>query len=105
MGGFGRVVLVLFVAACGHPATKGPAWPEAAKSDKDGGESLAPHESKQTTVAVEKADEAPAKKVDAAAPAVVPVTEGGAPAAATPAAGTTIEDAITTEEIIIEIDD
>jgi hypothetical protein len=107
MGGLSRIVIAMSLLACSHPATTGPAWPKQAKVDKDGGESLAPHESKQTAVALEKEDDAPAPvttpKPAAAVPA--PAVDVGTAAAATPAMSSTVEDAITTEDIIIEIDD
>ena len=103
-----RLLLVAALGACSHPLAKGPSWPKDRSSDSDGGESLAPHESRQVTVAVEKsedADEKPAAK-PVVAPVAAPVTEGGAaPAAAAPAGGAAVEETFTAEDIVIDIDD
>ena len=103
-----RLLLVVALGGCSHPLAQGPAWPKDRTADKDGGESLSPHESRQVTVAVEKsddADEKPAAKPAVATPAAAPAPEGGAaPAAAAPAASP-IEESITGEDIVIEIDD
>ena len=102
----GRFVILLALVGCTHSAASSPAWPKASAREKDGGESLAPHESKAIAVAAEKpATEA---KPDATKPDVKPaaaVTEGGATPAITPAVTTPTDETITTEDIIIEIDD
>ena len=102
----GRLVLAVILASCTHAATSGPAWPKQAHSDKDGGESLAPHESKQLNVAIEKSDDdvkpEPAKVE--AKPVAAPAADAGAPATA-PSVTQPTEETITTEDIVIEIDD
>jgi hypothetical protein len=98
------LVLIVALAAggCMHATSSSPSWPKD-RTDGEGGESLAPREgAKSVAEVVEKDDdekpaEAPAEK-PAEKPA--PVTEGGAPAAAAPAAP---EDVIQTEEIVIEV--
>jgi hypothetical protein len=108
MGGLRRLVVAVgLLVGCSHPVSTGPAWPKASTQDKDGGESLAPHESKQMAVALEKEDAAPAPaaKPKPDAPAVVPASEGGGVPTTVAVPGPAVEDAITTEDIIIEIDD
>lgn len=97
--------LVVALAGCASHGTSGPAWPQASKSSTDGGESLAPHESRQVVTAVEKSDDE-VKPVVApvAAPVVAPAADVAAPTIA-PSASAPVEDSITSEEIIIEIDD
>jgi hypothetical protein len=76
-------------------------------TEKDGGESLAPHVANNAVSAVEHSDD-DAKPV---APAIAPAATLSAPAAdagATPAVTAPtqpVEETITTEDIIIEIDD
>jgi hypothetical protein len=103
--------VVVALAGCLGHGTTGPSWPSAShassagSSDKDGGESLAPHESRQVVTAIEKSDDEP--KV--AAPVATAVTASaaidvGTPAIA-PAMSAPIEETITSEEIVIEIND
>jgi hypothetical protein len=108
MGGFRRALLAIALfglVGCAPHAATGPAWPKAADSDKDGGESLAPHEAKQVTVAVEKSEAEPKPVVAPAAPVVVPPTEGALAPVIAPSVSAPIEDTITTEDIVIEIND
>src|SRR5262249_3837241 len=106
MGSFRRVLLATVLAGCAAHATTGPAWPKTSEPDKDGGESLAPHESKQVTVAIEKSeDETKPTPAPAAAPVIAPATEGGVAPAIAPSISAPIEESITTEEIVIEIND
>jgi hypothetical protein len=101
------LLVVVTLAGCGSAQTSGPAWPKPAvtDADKDGGESLAPHESRQVATALEKSEDE-AKPV--IAPVAAPVTPTAVPEAATPLVAlppSVIEDSITAEDIIIEIDD
>lgn len=98
------VVAGLWLAACGTRGSEGPAWPKAAERETDGGESLAPRESK--AVAVADDEESVVTDVPAAAAAVTPgaAAASTAPAAATPTI-TAPEDTIMIEEIVIEISD
>jgi hypothetical protein len=102
----GRFLVAVILAGCTHAATTSPAWPKQSTPDKDGGESLAPHESKQLNVAVEKSDEEtkPEPKVEAK-PAVVPAAAETGGTVTAPAVTQPTEETITTEDIIIEIDD
>lgn len=101
----GRLVLVLALVGCTHAASTSPAWPKSAARDKDGGESLAPHESKAISVAVEKSEVETKPETKPEVKPVVPVTEGGAAPATAPAVTAPTDETITTEDIIIEIDD
>jgi hypothetical protein len=99
------------LAGCGGAAAeRGPAWPKAAASETDGGESLAPR-LPSSVAAIEEAVDAtsgagaaPTKEPGAAtappvaAPGARPDRPAETPAPKAP-------DILTTEDIIIEIDD
>lgn len=104
------VVGLLFVVACG--GSRGPAWPKTQPSETDGGESLAP----RTNVVLEssKADEEPALDLEELTPDPAAKAEDAAkPADAKPETPTGVtsgtvtpeDEVITTEEIVIEIED
>ncbi len=103
------LALVTVLAACGGRAAQGPAWPEMAEREEDGGESLAPRQPAAISIADKDADD------DKPAPAK-PAAEAAKPAAAKPAAETTEvplpaptitveEDAIEIDGIVIEIEE
>ena len=101
-----RVVLVLLLAAACGGSSRGPAWPKESAPEEDGGESIAPRAS---TAALEDDD---ADELELVIPdAVVPETpkkddkKPETPAGVTPAGTTPEEPIITTEEIVIEIED
>src|SRR5882724_9728448 len=96
-----RFLVVVALAGCASHAGSGPAWPKLHVADKDGGESLAPHTA-HSGAAVEKTDDEPAKPAatPAATPAVTPAKEGGAAPATAPASAT-VDEVITTEDIVI----
>ena len=99
------LLAVVVLAACAHAPASGPAWPKPATSSSDGGESLAPHESRQVVTAVEKSEPEPKPTAPAtpAAPVAPAPTVG---AAAVPAMTTQpVEEPMTVEDIIIEIDE
>ncbi len=103
---FAALVAVLSLAACGARGAGEPAWPKAAERETDGGESIAPRESK-AVAAAEDEDEV---TVEVAAPAAAAATPGAPAAAATPTSTsmptvTAPEDTIMIEEIVIEIVD
>jgi hypothetical protein len=104
MGRF--LVVVIALAGCASHATNGPAWPKQHEPDADGGESLAPHTAHAAIVEAEKPAEEPAKPVATpVAPAATPEKkEAGATPVIAPA-NATIDETITTEDIVIEIDD
>ena len=96
------------LAGCGGRREAGPAWPKLHATETAGGESLAPQGS--SVAAIEEAEDV---KPSAPAPAAAATTTGAAPSA-TPAPRTERPadppaarepDVLTTEEIIIEIDD
>ncbi len=103
-----RTLLVVALAGCASHARPGPAWPKASQSDTDGGESIEPRVVRPVEAAADKTDEEetkPAPAAPAAAPATpAPAKEVVAPAVGAPAAPT-VEESITTEDIVIEIDD
>ncbi len=106
-----RILVVLGLAlsaACAPHASTGPAWPKASEADHDGGESIEPHESKESSVAVEKGDEdAKPTATPVATPVIAPSAQGVGGTTAAPAAAPaqTPEDPIMTDDIVIEIED
>ena len=102
----GRFVLALVLAGCASHAASGPAWPKESHTDNDGGESIEPRVVRPVEAAVDKTEEDVKP-----APVAAPVEKPAAPAAPkeTPAAGApaapAVEEPITTEDIVIEIND
>ncbi|MFT3696617.1 MAG: hypothetical protein QM831_25985 [Kofleriaceae bacterium] len=99
-----RYLALVLLLGCGA-GSREPAWPKQHDPEADGGESLAPHGARSSSVAaVADDDDKPAE----AAPAVVVAKPAAAteatPAAVTPAA-TPTDDTLQGEEIIIEVDD
>lgn len=98
-------LVVVALAGCASHSASGPAWPKQHDSDKDGGESLAPHTA-HSVAAIEKIDDEPAKPAAIpAAPAATPEKKEAGAAPASAPANATIDETITTEDIVIEIDD
>ncbi|MBA3501422.1 MAG: hypothetical protein M4D80_10530 [Myxococcota bacterium] len=105
-----RLVLALFVvAACGGKPSPAPAWPKTADKEVDGGESLEPRAKAASVVAATKKDDevvvvAPVVEKDKPA---APKTDAETPKPATPTGTTPVTEEliITTEEIVIEIDE
>jgi hypothetical protein len=102
--------LGLGLAGCGGSRASGPAWPQPTPSETDGGESLEPRQA-SSVAAIEKAgDESPATPA-AATPAATPAAATPAAPGARPDRSTSEPapsrdlDILTTEEIIIEIED
>jgi hypothetical protein len=106
-----RLLLVVVLAACSHARPSGPAWPAPAKPDKDniaasdGGESLAPHESKAIAAVIEKAEEPTSKAASQSAPATAAAPSEEKPAVSPATPPPPVDDVIMSDEIIIEIDD
>ena len=98
------VLAVLLLAAC-SPKPAAPAWPKMAEREADGGESLEPRAKASAIAAVAKDDEPVVEKTDkpAAKPDAKPDAETPKPASTSTQAPEEI--IITTEEIVIEIDD
>jgi hypothetical protein len=94
-------------AACSARAPAGPSWPRPRAGEVDGGESLAPRAAARAVAAVAEedrpADRGVADKPAAPAPAPVTAPAGGDRATAAPPAAP--DDPLTTEEIVIEVDD
>lgn len=103
-----RAVFLVLVAAwigCGG-SSPGPTWPKPSSSETDGGQSLAPR--KSISVAARDADDdddAPAKPADKPKSDDKPVAKPETPKGATSAPANPNDDVITTEEIVIEIED
>ena len=102
------VLLVLLLAACGG-SSRGPAWPKerTVEAAEDGGESIAPRPS--TAALVEADDE---EEIELDLPVVEPKPDAKkdekkpeTPTGVTPTGTTPEEPIITTEEIVIEIED
>src|SRR5215211_3817128 len=99
-------VLIALLGGCGGSRDRGPAWPKPHASETDGGESLEPRQA-SAVAAIEDADDATPATVTpapaaAAAPAAAPVSRPDKPADAPPPKE---PDVLTTEDIIIEIED
>lgn len=96
------VVLAALLVACGGSGSRTPAWPKASAHGTDGGESLAPRVA-SSVAAIEQADEIkPEDKPVVKPDAPVETSVGVKPVVP---AVTKPDDVITTEDIIIEIDD
>lgn len=95
----------LLLAACGGSHAGGPAWPKLHAAETDGGESLSPRQA-STVAAIEDAEDATPSPAALAAPAA-PTTPAPAAKPDKPASPETSpkEEILTTEEIIIEIED
>lgn len=93
---------LLAFAACSGAGSRGPAWPKQAARDPDGGESLAPHLT-SSVAAVELAEDIKLEDKPIAKPdEPVKATPGVTPSVPTV---TKPDEPITTEDIVIEIDD
>lgn len=100
-------VLAGMLAACGGAREAGPTWPKLHAREADGGESLAPRQA-SSVAAIEEADDAtPSAAALAAPPAAAPAAAAPAPRTDRPADAPAARepDILTTEDIIIEIDD
>jgi hypothetical protein len=96
--------VVTALVGCAPRVGDGPAWPRQHFTDADGGESISPHQPRQTVVAAPRVEEAkPAVAKPTIVPAATPAVEA-LPPVISPTAQPT-EETITTEDIIIEIDD
>lgn len=92
----------MLLAACGGSRAGGPAWPQARAAETDGGESLAPRQP-SAVAAIEEAEDATPSPATAAVTPATPAAKPDKPSSPeTPAAK---DEVLTTEEIIIEIED
>lgn len=101
---FACVVAVAVSAGCSHSG--GPAWPKQHATDKDGGESLAPHEARAIAAVEASPDDkaAATSAADDSKPAKPAPAAVRAPAATPGTPQPTDETPVQTEEVIIEID-
>jgi hypothetical protein len=101
-----RLLLALALIGCGNAKASGPKWPEPSTTAEDGGESIAPRPSATYAVVAEKAAETEeAKPTPTATEAKPAAAATDDKPAATPTTTAPAEEVITTEEIVIEIDD
>jgi hypothetical protein len=107
----GLVVIALAACSCAALASasgRGPAWPKPRVSEVDGGESLAPRAAARAIAAIAE-DDRPADKAAVDKPVPAPAAGSAGSAVDKPAAGLSAlpasDDPITTEEIVIEIED
>lgn len=99
------LLLVILIAGCGAHGSSGPAWPKMAATETDGGESLAPRTAAASAVAAAADEDDDDVKIEAVTPADKPAAAAtDKPATATPTV-TPPEEAITVEEIVIEVED
>lgn len=98
---------VCALVACGHSSASGPKWPEPSTTAEDGGESIEPKPGATYAAAIEKSaddnDDKPAASTADETPAATTTDEK--PAATTSDDKPAGDDVITTDEIIIEIED
>ncbi len=101
-------VLAGVLAACGGSPERGPAWPAPSPPETDGGESLAPRQAGSVAAIESAEDETPTAPAAAAAGASATAASPAAAPAASPEpseAPAREPDVLTTEELIIEIED
>ncbi len=98
-------LLVIALSACVPHGGGDPAWPKQHTAEADGGESLAPHEGAKTIAAAVEEDDKPADKPAAAVDKPAAATPAAAEKPAEKPATEKPEDPMTTEEIIIEVED
>jgi len=104
------IALAASSAACAsHPVT-GPAWPRTADRESDGGESLAPRAAARAIAAISEDDRVADRAADkpAAAASSAAASASASSAAETPAVSGSVsvsDEALTTEEIVIEVDE
>jgi hypothetical protein len=105
-----RVLLVIALSACSMAcatsAPTGPAWPRSAGRG-DGGESLAPHAAARAISAISEEDRATDRDADkpAAPPPLVPVAPERPAVTASSVTPPPSDEPMTTEEIVIEVED
>jgi len=102
-------LLVIALAACSASASAGASWPRPRVREVDGGESLAPRAAARAIASVAE-DAKPVDRAVADKPGTPATTGSAAPAGGDkPAAATSAtaspDEPITTEEIVIEVED
>jgi len=100
-------ILVIALAACSSSATAGSMWPKPRPHEVDGGESLAPRPAARAITALVEDERAAERPADKPAATAVPAARGATPdkPAADKPVTTTPEEPITTDDIVIEIED
>ncbi len=98
----GSLLLATSAAACSGARAGEPAWPKSHVAEVDGGESLAPRPKTQIAAAVAISDDKTPAVVEAPVVPVVAPAPGSAAVIPTTVAP---EDVITTEEMVIEVDE
>jgi hypothetical protein len=98
--------LLIVLAACSSPAAAGPAWPKSTPHETDGGESLAPRAAARPVAARDPGDKPPDRATTDKPVATPgnPAAPADHPAAASPVASPS-DEPVTTEDIVIEIED
>lgn len=101
------LVIALGLAAslcgCASSAAARPAWPKPSAHDGDGGESLAPRAAPRAIAAAAVEDDHAVERVADKPSDIAPIVPPSA-APASPSALAPIEEPITAEDIVIEID-
>jgi hypothetical protein len=100
-----RALLVILLAACSAPASRGPAWPKLADREVDGGESLAPHTASTVEGVVEVSEDTEEDGEAEDKPAAAAPAKAETPTGAASGSSATPEEPITTEDIVIEVED
>ncbi len=106
------LVALLLVVGCGARGDGGPRWPAMHERENDGGEGLEPRtstpviaETKPVVDETKAASDTSAATTPTAATAATPATSTGSAAAPPATTPNPIDEAITIEGIVIEIDD
>lgn len=108
LAAIGVIGALVASAGCGRGQTHGPAWPEPSKTAEDGGESIDPHATATYASAIERSAEPDPVEDKPSAAATEPAADGDGdddkddPDASSSSSD---EDAVMTDEIIIEIED
>lgn len=93
-------MLLLLLVGCAPHGADAVAWPKQHVAEKDGGESLAPHTSRAIAAAASDDDEV---VPEVAAPSMLEAPKVDAPRVDAPRPP--VDETITTEEMVIEVED
>lgn len=97
-----RTLLVLLLVGCAPHGDSGVAWPKPRVAERDGGESLAPHTAAAVAAAAASDDDDEVVP-GIAAPVVLDAPKVDAPRVDAPKP--IVDETITTEEMVIEVED
>lgn len=95
------VMVAVLAAACSSPAAAGPHWPKPTPRESDGGESLAPRAAARSIAA--RSDDRSADRSDK--PAAAPPASTTAPTDRPAQTPVNLEEPVTTEDIVIEVEE